>query len=49
MFCNFPRRDTYQPPSEEGKSSPAPESERELLDANVDDLRTNDWMRQLQT
>ena len=42
MFCNFPKRNTFQQPSKERKSSPAPESERELLDANVDDLRTNE-------
>ena len=41
IFCNFPRQDTYQPPTEEGKSSPAPEPDGELLDANVDDLRSN--------
>jgi hypothetical protein len=42
IFCgDFPIRDTYEPPAEEVKSSPAPESDGELPDANVDDLRSN--------
>ncbi|SRR6266542_120285 len=39
IFCNFPRKETYQPPTEEGKSSPEPDGE--LLDGNLDDLRSN--------
>jgi hypothetical protein len=40
IFCgHFPRRDTYEPPAGEGKSSPEPDGE--LLDANLGDLRSN--------
>jgi hypothetical protein len=41
IFCNFPRKDTYQPPAEEGNSSPTSEPDSELFDAKLDDLRSN--------
>jgi hypothetical protein len=36
MFATFPRRETCEPPAEEGKSFPGPEPESELLDANTE-------------
>jgi hypothetical protein len=40
IFCNFPRRDTYEPPPEERESSPTAESNGEEFDA-VDDVGNN--------
>jgi hypothetical protein len=38
VFCNFPRRDTYQPPAEQGKSSAVSEPDGESFDTKVDDV-----------
>jgi hypothetical protein len=39
IFCNFPRRD--EPPTDEGKSSPAPESDDEIFDS-LDESRSDE-------
>ncbi len=40
IFCgHFPRRDIYEPPTEEGKSLPGLDSDSEAFDANPDDVR----------
>ena len=43
IFCgDFPRRDTYEPPAEEGKSSLAAEAESDVFAVDLDDRRFNE-------